>query len=56
MFAFPLKDDDLGLPGLAGLFDLLARFDYEDKRKAQSGVNKDSLVSAPKESLLDPDE
>lgn len=37
---------------LVGLFDLLARFDYEDKKKAESEVAKGSLDTAPREPLL----
>lgn len=44
------KEDDI--EQLAGLFDLLARFDFEDKRKEVSKIGTDSLVSAPKESVL----
>ena len=40
------------LEGLVSFFDMLARFDYEDKQKEGSVLNAGSLVSAPKESAL----
>lgn len=43
-------DQDLVL-----FFDLLARFDFEDKRREKSVLNPDPLVSAPRESGLDPE-
>jgi len=47
----PIKSNtqDNLVADLAGLFELLARFDYEDKRK--SGFETGSLASAPKESV-----
>ncbi len=35
---------------LASFFDLLAKYDYEDKKKEKLALNSDSLVSAPRES------
>jgi hypothetical protein len=46
------RTDQEGVIGLAGFFDLLARFDFEDKKKEQSVLNTGSLVSAPRESVL----
>ena len=37
---------------LAPFFDLLARFDFEDKQKESSALNSDPLVSAPRRSEL----
>ncbi|HAQ02905.1 TPA: hypothetical protein DEP30_02305 [Candidatus Nomurabacteria bacterium] len=38
---------------LSSFFDLLAKFDYEDKQKEKLELKVDSLVSAPRESTLD---
>ncbi len=38
---------------LTEFFDLLAKFDFEDKKKSE--INTDSLDSAPKESVLGSD-
>lgn len=40
---------------LVSFFDLLASFDFEDKQKEKSEINKDLIVSAPMGSLLDSD-
>ena len=40
---------------LSPFFDLLARFDYEDKQKEKSVINSDLLVSAPKRPALNSD-
>ena len=45
--------DNTETADLAGFFDLLAKFDYQDKHKSLSGT--DPLVSAPKGSALDTD-
>ena len=39
-----------GSSELVGFFDLLARFDFEDKQK--SGINTDLSASAPGRSIL----
>lgn len=40
---------------LSSFFDLLARFDYEDKQKEKSALKTDLLVSAPKGPVLGSD-
>ncbi|KKS58726.1 MAG: hypothetical protein UV24_C0017G0005 [Candidatus Nomurabacteria bacterium GW2011_GWA2_42_41] len=40
---------------IVSFFDLLARFDYEDKQKEGSLFNSGSSVSAPEGSELDKD-
>lgn len=40
--------------GLFDFFDLLARFDYEDKQKEKLVLSSDSLVSAPRVSEFGP--
>ena len=40
---------------LTSFFDLLARFDFEDKQREESVFNVDSSVSAPGGSALGPD-
>lgn len=40
---------------LANFFDLLARFDFEDKQKERSAFKTGSLVSAPKGPVLSVD-
>lgn len=45
--------DPVVVDGLVGFFDLLARFDYEDKKR--SGMNPDSSASVPGESGFVPD-
>lgn len=47
------EDSDEIVNGLTMFFDLLARFDYEDKQKEKLVLNSDLLVSAPKGSELD---
>lgn len=47
-----LITEEVTLDGLLPFFDLLARFDYEDKQKDRLEVNIDSTVSAPVESIL----
>jgi hypothetical protein len=42
--------------GLVDFFDLLARFDFEDKQKEKSEINTGPLVSAPKGSMLGSDQ
>lgn len=39
-------------PDLAKFFDLLAKFDYEDRQKEKSVIDTDPLESAPKGSVL----
>lgn len=39
---------------LVSFFDLLARFDYEDKQKEKLVLSSDSLVSAPRASEFGP--
>jgi hypothetical protein len=48
------KENEI-VTGLAGFFDLLARYDFEDKQREKSGINLDPLVSAPKGSGLNSD-
>jgi len=43
------------LKELSSLFDLLARFDHEDKLKEKSVLETDLLVSAPKGPVLGSD-
>ncbi len=43
------------LDELSSFFDLLARFDYEDKQKEKSVLKTDPLVSAPSGSVLGSD-
>ena len=38
---------------LAPFFDLLAKFDHEDKLKEKSELTSDLLVSAPRKSEMD---
>lgn len=38
---------------LASFFDLLAKFDYQDKQKEKLELNSGILVSAPRKSELD---
>lgn len=40
------------LSSLSSFFDLLAQFDYEDKKKEKLVLKTDPLVSAPKGSVL----
>ena len=47
-----LKNKDLIPNGLIGFFDLLARFDFEEKKREKSVVKIDFPVSAPGESIL----
>lgn len=47
------KDSNEIVNGLTIFFDLLARFDYEDKQKEKLVHNSELLVSAPKSSELD---
>ncbi len=46
--------DPIIVDGLFDFFDLLARFDYEDKQKEKLVLNSDSLVSAPRVSEFGP--
>ena len=39
----------------SSFFDLLARFDHEDKQKEKSALETDLLVSAPKRPVLGSD-
>lgn len=40
---------------LTSFFEMLAKFDHEDKKRERSGIKIDSLVSTPKESILQSD-
>lgn len=40
---------------IVSFFDLLAKFDYEDKQKEKSVLKTDLVVSAPMGSVLDSD-
>ena len=44
--------DSQELNELSSFFDLLARFDYEDKQKEKSVPKTDLLVSAPRGPVL----
>lgn len=44
------------LDGLSSLFDLLARFDHEDRKKETSGLGIDPLAPAPRGSILGSDQ
>ena len=46
--------DPIIVDGLFDFFDLLARFDYEDKQKEKLVLSSDSLVSAPRVSEFGP--
>lgn len=48
-----LQDEDINQ--LAGFFDLLAKFDFEDNHEVRSATNSTSLVSAPREVELGAD-
>lgn len=54
MFELVDQTKELKQDGLAGFFDLLARFDFEDQKK--SGNASGSAVSAPAGSKPFPDE
>ncbi len=43
------------LDSLAGFFDMLAKYDFEDEKKSKSEVNSSPLVSAPRGLELEPD-
>jgi hypothetical protein len=47
------KERDNFISEIAIIFDLLACFDYEDKKKNKLVFNAGSLVSAPKDPALD---
>ncbi len=47
--------DDTELVGISLFFDLLARFDYEDKKKEKSLLKTGPLASAPKGSVFSTD-
>ncbi|MCF7834117.1 MAG: hypothetical protein K9L98_02045 [Candidatus Pacebacteria bacterium] len=44
--------DIFELDDISSFFDLLAKFDYEDKQKEMSALKTDPLVSAPRGPVL----
>ena len=55
MFCFTFQNPNEFITGMASFFDLLAKYDYEDKLKEESEANIDPLDSAPRGSMLDSD-
>ena len=45
-----IEKDGEFIKELATIFDMLARFDFEDKQKEKLALNSGLLVSAPRES------
>jgi cytochrome c553 len=48
-----LSDEEIN--ELAGFFDALAMYDFEDNNKAKSALNSNALVSAPRGLELEAD-
>lgn len=49
------KDKQGSVNELVSFFDLLARYDFEDKKKEKSVIGIGSVVSAPTESVPETD-